>query len=207
MPTNQDLVVVHQGATVQQLSVMFDLSVNEVRRRLVGIVNPVSSPNKVPVFAVKEAAPYLCTVIFDPEEMIKALTPAKLPPALQDAFWKAQNNRQKFEENKGDLWKTERVIGVFGEVFKTIRMTILMFNDTLEQRTEVSGEQRKIIQSLGDGLLDSLHQSLVKEFEDYVAPDDEHGRPLKEEEMGSAKQVIVPESLQEGFDDGFGDED
>ncbi len=197
--SSEELTLLYNGATANELAILFDMSVNEVRRKIIGVVDPITGPNKVPRFRVREAAPYLCSVVFDPEEMIRTLTPAKLPPALSHVFWKAQKDRQDFEERKGDLWRTQRVIEVFSEVFKTIRMTILMFNDTLEQRADVSPEQRKIIQQLGDGLLDQAHEALVKKFESYVPPADEHGRPLAEEKSGA---VVEP---PEDFDDGFGE--
>jgi hypothetical protein len=206
-----DLRVIYEGASSHELSVMFDLSVNEVNKRLVGKVAPVGVDAKAPRYRIREAAPYLCNVVFDPEEFIKSLSPAKLPAALQDAFWKAQINRQKFEEQKGDLWRTERVIEVLGNVFKTIRMTILMFNDTIEQKSDITPKQREIIQELGDGLLDTAHKNLVEAFSDYKPPADEHGTPLAEEKVPALhmEDVSVIDSngarADDGFDDGFDD--
>lgn len=204
-----DLRVIYEGASSHELSVMFDLSVNEVNKRLVGKVAPVGVDAKAPRYRIREAAPYLCNVVFDPEEFIKNLSPAKLPASLQDAFWKAQINRQKFEEQKGDLWRTERVIEVLGNVFKTIRMTILMFNDTIEQKSEITPKQREIIQELGDGLLETAHKNLVEAFADYKPPVDEHGTPLAEEKAPALhmEDVSVLDNdgarIDDGFDDGF----
>ena len=93
-------------------------------------------------------------VVFDIEQFLKNMSPAKLPPALQDAFWKAQRTRQEFEKDKGLLWDDTRVKEVLSEVFKTFRMTVLMFTDTVEQQTDLSPQQRLIITQLGDGLLE-----------------------------------------------------
>lgn len=198
-----ELELIYKGATVSDLAIIFDTSPIEVNRRIAGKVAPITHESKVPKYRIRDAAPYLCNVIFDPEEFLKGMSPAKLPPALQDAFWKAQLSRQKFEEDKGDLWRTQRVVEVMGEVFKTIRMTTLMFVDTLEQETEVTARQRKVIQDLADGLLKTAGDALVEQFADYVAPADEHGRPLKEEEV---PQFPLSDSIEEPFDDGFGDD-
>lgn len=200
--SSDDLLIVHQGATVSDLSVIFDMSPQEVNRRIVGKVVPKTVASKIPRYALREAAPYLCNVIFDPEEFIKKMAPEKLPPKLQDAFWKAQRSRLAYEEDKGDLWRTERVIGVLSDAFKAIRMTVLMFGDTLEQVTEITPEQRTLIQELGDGMLASLHTNLIAAFANYQPPADEHGMPLS----GHEGEMEVPQQESEDFDDGFGDD-
>lgn len=201
--SSAEIQMVYHGAGVSDIAIIFDMSKNEVNERIAGKVAPVGVDAKIPRYRIRDVAPYLCNVVFDPEEFLRNLSPAKLPPALQDAFWKAQRNRQAFEEDKGDLWKTQRVIETLAEVFKTIRMTILMFNDTLEQKTELTPKQRQVIQKLGDGLLKAAHENLVNQFKDYVPPSDEHGRPLKEEEAHSSAMVVHndPEPFDDGFDD------
>jgi len=200
--SSNELKIVYQGATVSDLAVMFDMSANEINRRIVGKVAPCGVESKVPRYRVRDAAPYLCNVVFDPEEFIRNLSPAKLPAALQDAFWKGQLSRQKFEKDKGDLWSTRHVVETLAEVAKTIRMTVMMFLDTLDQETNLSDKQREIVRNLSDGLLRMLHKDLVEQFKDYVPPPDEHGRPMKEED----EPIMVIERSEEHFDDGFGDD-
>lgn len=200
--SSEELTIIYRGASVSDLSQMFDLTPQEVNRRIVGKVVPVTAAHRTPRYKVREAAPYLCNVVFDVEEFLKDLPPSKLPPKLQDAFWKAQNSRQEFEQKKGDLWSTDRVIEIMSDVFKVIRMTALMFGETVAQQTELSPRQREILQELGDGLLETAHQKLVAEFADRVAASDEHGRVL-DEELEPA--LIVQPAEEPEFDDGFGD--
>jgi hypothetical protein len=168
--------LIYDGLPITTLGEVFGLDHKEVKKRLTGRVQPVD-PKKM-TYRIRDAAPFLCEMKMDPEEMIKNLSPSKLPPALQDAFWKAQNSRQKWEENRGDLWRTTRVFEVVTGAFKVIRMTLLMFSDTVSQRTSLTEEQRRIIQELADGLMKSLKQALVDEFTFYEPKDDEHGMPL-----------------------------
>ena len=183
----EQLSFIHDGVTVTTLSQIFALDHKDVNKRLVGKITPVSGPKDKNVrYRIRDAAPFLVDLKVDPEEYLKSLSPSKLPPALQDSFWKAMLSRQKYEENKGDLWRTARVFEVVSSAFKVIRLTVLMFNDTVSQQTELTDRQREIIQELADGLLASLLEALTEEFEMYAPAPDEHGKPLREEVQEAA---------------------
>jgi hypothetical protein len=173
--------LIYDGVPITTLGEIFGLDHKEVKKRLTGRVQVVDA--KKMTYRIRDAAPYLCDLKMDPEEMIKNLSPSKLPPALQDAFWKAQNSRQKWEENRGDLWRTHRVFEVVASAFKVVRMTLMMFTDTVSQRTSLSDEQRRIMQELIDGLMDSLKQKLIDEFTFYEPREDEHGMPLSAQQL------------------------
>lgn len=197
----EQLSFIHEGVTVTTLAQIFALDHKDVNKRLVGKITPVSNgKDRFVRYRIRDAAPFLIDLKVDPEEYLKNLSPSKLPPALQDSFWKALLSRQKYEENKGDLWRTARVFEVVSAAFKVIRLTVLMFNDTVSQQVELSDRQRQIIQDLTDGLLANLHASLVEEFEMYVASNDEHGKPLSEE----AKEA---EAAMASSGEGDGDDD
>jgi hypothetical protein len=187
----EDLVLMRQGASVADLAEIFGMTPQEVNKRIVGKVLPTNATGKTVRYHLREAAPYLCNVVFDVEDYLRTMSPEKLPPKLQKAFWEAQNARQKHEIDKGDLWKTERVIEVLSEVFKAIRVSVMMLNDTVEEQVELTKDQRDIITKIGDGFLNDAHAALVDKFKDYKPPADEHGRPLGDEEE------------EEVFDDGF----
>lgn len=175
MKTSDELKIVHIGATPSELGMMFGMSPQEVNRRIVGKVVPVKTEHKLPRYRVGDAAPFLCNVEFDVEEYLKGLSPKKMPPSLQKAFWSALRERQDYEENRGDLWRTARVVEVFGEVAKSINMTALMFEDTVSQKTELSAEQRRIIIELSEGLRTATKLALVDRFKNYRPAEDEHG--------------------------------
>lgn len=175
MKTSDELKIVHIGATPSELGMMFGMTPQEVNRRIVGKVVPVKTEHKLPRYRVGDAAPFLCNVEFDIEEYLKGLSPKKMPPSLQKAFWSALRERQDYEENRGDLWRTARVVEVFGEAAKSFNMTALMFEDTVSQRTELTPEQRKIIIELSEGLRNGIKASLVDRFKNYRPAEDEHG--------------------------------
>lgn len=176
--TEDQLSFIYDGVTVTTLGQIFGLDHKDVNKRLNGRVQPVPTKDKYIRYRIRDAAPFLCEMRVDPEEMLKSLSPSKLPPGLQDAFWKAQLSRQKYQKERGELWSTARVFDVVSGAFKVLRLTIMMFVDTVEQRTQLSAEQRRIVQELGDGLLASLETAVEEHFKDYKPTDDEHGTPL-----------------------------
>ncbi|HEY1402817.1 MAG TPA: hypothetical protein VGB05_01685, partial [Pyrinomonadaceae bacterium] len=115
--------------------------------------------------------------------------------------WQALNERQKYEENRNDLWSTQRVIETMATAFKNIRMTSMMMVDTVEQEQTLTPGQREVIQRVVDGFLDSTHTALVQQWQNYVPPNDEHGKPPSESAM------LISTGPDAEFDDGFGDLD
>ena len=176
---------------------MFGMTPQEVNRRIVGKVVPVKTEHKLPRYRVGEAAPFLCNVEFDIEEYLKGMTPSKMPPALNKAFWSALRARQDYEEERGDLWRTQRVVEVLGEVFKSISMTAQMFEDTVSQSHELTVRQREVIIELSDGLRASARQALVERFKNYMPAEDEHGVPPH------LKSTVTVADEDEEYDDGL----
>lgn len=189
----EQLAFIHEGVTVTVLAQIFGIDHKDVNKRVVGKITPVSTKGGVR-YRIRDAAPYLTDLKVDPEELLKNLSPSKLPPALQDSFWKALLSRQKYEENRGDLWRTARIFEVVTEFAKSIRMTIQMFSDTLSQQTELTPRQRELIEALSDGLLEELGTAVQEAFKDYNPYPDEHGKPLSEEVADAAAHEPQEES-------------
>jgi len=202
----EDAKILHIGATVAQLATIFGMSQKTVNQRILGRAVPSLAKGQTEKDAtryhIRDVAPLLCEPQVDIEALLKSLTPSKFPPMLQDAFWKAQKSRLEVEETLGNLWSTEKVVGVLADCFKPVRMAILMFKEQVEQQEELSPTARALLESLSDGLLESMHHGLVKQFENYVPPPDEHGAPLGH---GTSIVVETGEEARE-FDDGFDDD-
>lgn len=196
--------LIHVGATIPQLSLIFGMSQATIRSRITGRVTPArpkGQTDKDPLrYHIRDVAPLLMDPQIDIEQLLKSLTPEKFPPRLQDPFWKAQKSRLDVEERLGHLWSTERVVEVLAEAFKPVRMSILMFVENVEQQTELTPRQRELITSMADGLLLSLNRGLVEQFKDYHPKPDEHGVPL------DASATVSVHVEEEEFDDGFGDD-
>ncbi len=199
MKTSDELKIIHVGATPSELARMFRMTPQEVNKRLVGKVIPNKTEHKLPRYLIADAAPHLCNVEFDVEAYIKELSPKDLPPALQKAFWAGLNARNDYEENRGDLWRTQRVVEVLGEVFKSINMTAQMFEDTVSQEHELTEGQRQKIIELSEGLRESTRVALVDRFKNYLPAEDEHGA------APNLKSTITVDEFDDEDDDGLDD--
>lgn len=171
--------VLFHGATVTDLANIFGGSQTDVQRKIAGKVTPVTGPGVTPIrYAIRDAAPYLVPQTTDAaaiERAIMRMSPAKLPPQLSDTFWKAQRARLQYQEEAGELWKTERVVEALAEAFKPAAMAIKMFKDTVGQEHTLTPAQAECLVTLSDGLLATLHRSLVEKFAAYTPAPDEHG--------------------------------
>jgi len=200
----EDARIIHIGATIAQLGTMFGLSQKTVSSKLIGRVAPAkvkgATDKDAARYHLRDVAPLLCDPQVDIEEILKTITPAKIPPMLQDAFWKAQKSRLDVEEKLGNLWDTERVVQILGEAFKPCRMAILMFKEEVEQQEELSASTRALLDTMSDSLLTALHNNLVEAFKDYKPAENEHGAPI-----GHATTLTVESVEDVAESDGFDD--
>lgn len=167
-PVSLDLSDV-QAVSVGWLAKVFGIDPSDVKRRLADCP-PVARKKSGYVYSLPIAARYLVKPVFDVTTYLKNMKPSELPPVLQSAYWDALNKKQKWEENAGQLWRTEKVIEVFGETFKTIKNDMQLWPDTIERQTELTEEHRSILLTLIDGLQDELYQTLVKMAKEKQTP-------------------------------------
>ena len=159
-PARMQLQDFHRGLPVSTLSSIFRLDPATVKKRLADC--PIKEARKGGyLYDLAEAAQYLVKPVFNAKKMLETMKATELPPTLQAAFWDAALKRQKWEENAGDLWRTEKVMEVLAEAFKTIKQTVLLWSDTVGEQTPLTDEQQKIIVALGDALQRDIHAALV----------------------------------------------
>lgn len=158
-----------EGASISQLGKLFGLDNRTVAGKIVG-VDPVGRRAGHPIYAVKEAAPYLVETQLDVNDIevvinyVRRLNHTNLPKMLTKEFWAAMTAKQRFEENAGDLWRTEDVVASYSELVNTIRMPLVLAIDTVESEVELSERQRRIMTALIDNLLGELSNAVVKQF-------------------------------------------
>lgn len=185
------------GLPVTELAKIFRTNVLNVRRKLAG-VKPIGDRMGDPVYDIADAAEWLVKPKVDIAEYIKALRPGDVPVALQKQFWDAQLGRQKFDEQAGHSWRTEKVQTAFGDVFKIVRQKVRLFTDTVDRESTLSEEQRVIVTRLADELLESAYRSVLEHFEDY----DGSGERDDIYENGPPQPKTAPDD--EADDDGWG---
>lgn len=150
------------GVNVTWLSQAFRIDTRTVRKRVAGLKPAGIGSRGDEIYDFVEAASYLAPPQRDKfARWISTLRTSDLPTQLQDSYWAAMRKRQIWEQNAGELWKTDDVAEVMGEVFKTIKSNIQLWTDNMDANGDLPEEQRAKIQQMADGLQQEIYQSLV----------------------------------------------
>lgn len=203
-PTTSGLYAdpLNRGVSVAWLAHVFGMDQATVKRKLgncpVKTAKRRGTKQMTVLYDLKTAAAFLVTPAFSTAEYMRAVRRGDLPPALQQTIWDALLKRQKWEENAGQLWRTEKIREVLGSTFQTIKFTMQLWIDMLEKQVEVTDEQRDAIITLVDGLQSEIYEALVQQMNDNA-----HGPQLEEmhELVGEAGTVMETVALVESEDD------
>lgn len=158
-----------EGASISQLGRLFGMDNRNVKSKIHG-VEPVGKRAGYPIFAVKDVAPFLVETQLNVDEIevvinyVRKLNHTNLPKMLTKEFWAAMTAKQRFEENAGDLWRTEKVLEVYGDLVKAIRMPLVLAIDTVGGEVELTERQRTIMTAIIDNLLGELANATAKQF-------------------------------------------
>lgn len=158
-----------EGASISQLGRLFGMDNRNVASKI-HAVDPVGRRAGNPIYAVKDVAPYLVETQLDINDIevviayVRKLNHTNLPKMLTKEFWAAMTAKQRYEENAGDLWRTENVVEAYSQLVNTIRMPLVLAIDTVQGEVELSDRQRKIMTAIIDNLLGELSNAVVKQF-------------------------------------------
>lgn len=185
---------VMRGVTVGWLSQVFRMDLTTVKARLKDCP-PIDTRKNGYIYDLKLAAQYLVKPVVDIEEYLKTMKVEELPTRLQDQYWSAMNKRQKWEENAGQLWRTEKVQAAFGEVFLLIRNTMTLWVDQLARNVEVTEAQRNGLELMVEALQKEISEKIralpkAKKTAPQLAELDDDEKPKK---RGRPKKVTVDE--------------
>ena len=185
------------GVTVSWLSQVFGMDPKTVKAKLADCP-PLHRRKAGYVYHLPTACRYLIPPAISAEQYIKTMKPSDLPTAFQQSFWDAALKRQKWEENAGQLWRTDKVREVLGSTFQTIKFTIQLWADTVERQTELSPDQRATIIRMADALQSEIYDSLVRQAEEGST-----GSQLDEmpDHVGESAAVISTVALVESEED------
>jgi hypothetical protein len=145
--TYADLVL---GASINQLAELFGMDRRTVTDRLRGL-DPSGTRASHPVYKIADAAPLL----------LEVTAGTRRAAEREKDYWDAQLKKQRFEENAGDLWRTDKVISIFAQVFKQFRESTVVFIDALEHESGLPPEVIGKAKQFGDTLLSDCRQKLL----------------------------------------------
>jgi hypothetical protein len=166
---SMDMTDVFSGVTVGWLSKVFGMDPSDVKKRLADCP-PLHRRKAGYVYSLPIAAKYLVKPVFDVQKYLSTMKASELPNGLQKDYWDAALKRQKWEENAGQLWRTEAVLEVLGEAFKGVKFSMQLWADNLERVTGLTEEQRKLLVGMVDGLQDELYDNMVRRAQEKSTP-------------------------------------
>lgn len=165
--------MLYDGLNLSQLTTAFRMDHRVLVEKLRN-VPPSGIRRGVGIYKIDEVAPHLVKPAYDIETYIKRMNHADLPKHLTKEFWAGLRSKQEYELRAGDLWPTAKVIEEVGELFKLVKMSLLLLSDAVERQTELSERQREIIKTMTDGTLEDLHREVLNKFRvEDVQEDDE----------------------------------
>lgn len=106
------------------------------------------------------------------EEAIRRMKPSQLPPALALDFWRAMSSRQKYHEESGQLWRTDKVKLLVSQIYKAMRQAMSLMEDNVDQQTALTLQQRAIIRGISDGVLIEARELIKDHFSGWDSLDD-----------------------------------
>ncbi|QGH44987.1 terminase small subunit [Bacteriophage Phobos] len=146
------------------LAQVFGFDRMTVKKRLVEGGCPIVMRKKgAPMYNVFDAAAYLVKPKINIAAYVRGLRPQDLPPSLSQAYWDAQLKRQKWEENARNLWRSEDVLEVFGDLSMMLKTTITLWVEEVDRVEGLTPAQRDIITQHSDGLLARIHKLMVEQ--------------------------------------------
>ncbi len=163
-PPSMDLVDVYGGVSANWLAQIFGSDVKTIKKKLARAegVRVGTGRANTPLYNIAAASAYLVKPKIDLIQYVKGLRPNDLPPILNDSYWAAMLKRQKWQENAGDLWRTEDVIAVFGDVAFMIKTTAQLWVEDLDRMHGLSPEMRATVTQQVDKLLQQVHEQMIE---------------------------------------------
>lgn len=159
--TTASLNEVMTGVPIPFLVQVFRMGRQTVQERLKPL-NPIKhGANGAPYYDLQRAAEHLVDPKIDLATYLKSLSPEDLPDQLRDNYWSAKLKRQKWEANAGELWHTEDVKAVIGELFRIMKTRVQLVPDSIEKKHGLTHEQREMIGVILDGMLNAIRQEII----------------------------------------------
>ena len=179
--------MIFEGASISQLVKIFGMDARDVSEKMRS-VQPCGERRGFPIWAIRDAAPALIPPEVSEEDIlhyIAGMNFKNLPAALNKEVWNGLRARLRFEQEQGDLWRTEVVQTVVGKLMQTTRMGILLLPDRMNREESLTPKQREAAERIADSLLEDLQQMVVEAMSgltgtmpgimDYTAEDKDIG--------------------------------
>lgn len=161
---------IYRGVSITWLMNAFRMDRPTVKRRVAELKPIKRARGNIPIYDFVQAAEYLVEPKVDIEKHLKRMRPEELPHHLQTAVWDAKLKRQKYEIQAGDLWRTEDVIAVYSEAFKSIKSAVQLWVSSLERTAGMTPDQYEMMERMSGELLEDLYSRLTEMKQEEQTP-------------------------------------
>lgn len=155
--------MIYEGCNLSQLCAIFKMDRRTVTEKIIDVA-PAGQRSGYPIYLLSEVAPYLVKPAYDIEAYLRRMNHKDLPPMLSKEFWAGLKAKQDYQLKEGELWQTTDVILAATELYKTLRMSLMLITDTIERDTVLTEAQRKRMIQLIDGAMNGVADSVVNSF-------------------------------------------
>lgn len=158
--STQDLNEIRDGVTVTWLATLYGIARKTVEKQLVGCPVLKRGKNGAPLYDLTIAAGYMSSRKRDIAAALKTAKEADLPAPLQRQFWQTKLLRNKWEMEAGEMWATDDVMDVLGEIFKKIKNSTMLWIDNLENVSQLTKQQRETLIEYVDTLNNEIADAI-----------------------------------------------
>lgn len=156
--------MIFDGVTLNQMTQLFRMDTRTILRRIHS-VKPIGRRRGADIYLIPDVVPHLWKPSEQQvEEAIRRMNHQDLPKALTKEYWAGQRSKQDYLLKRGDLWETEKIVERVGELYKLVKMSMLLMSDAVERQTELTDRQRNIIRQLSRSLLEDLDKKIKLNF-------------------------------------------
>jgi len=143
------------------LAEVFQMDPATVRKRLVRCPKLGTTGGGRHVYDFSTACSFLVPPKMTPEEFIRTLNAAQLPPEINKALWQAQRERLKYLREAGEAWATEDVLNILGQVNMTFKDRINVWIEDIREMKGISDQHVLRIEEMANALKSELYEALV----------------------------------------------
>jgi hypothetical protein len=98
------------------------------------------------------------------------IDPDRLPPDMAKDYWDGQLKKQKFYENEGFLWQSERVVDALTGIIKPLAFALRSLPDSVARRANLTPKQIEAVKEETDRTQKAMYAAVV-EFANGLPPD------------------------------------
>lgn len=129
-----------RGVTPGWFAAILGIGRTTVNRKISHIAPRGTGTNNAKLYDVRECLPYLVQP-HDLKRHLMRMDPKDLPERLRKEFWSARIAEQRARQNSKDLWRSEDVLALYGEFFKTVKDTAILWADQIHKEAALSDDQ------------------------------------------------------------------